>query len=236
MSPPASKWGARAAEVYNETYAERYRARDEVARENDAIESLGRWLTGACERFGVPIDVLDLGCGTGRYFRYVHGARRLVGVDVSTPMLDLARHPVGVVTADSVQLVEADFLQADFDPGRYDLIYSIGVLAEHSPFDLPLAARVQSWLRPGGRFAFTAVDVTCPSIPRTMARRLAEWALPIAGPFRPSMRSRLLSGGLYADRQRLHDVLVGAGFAIESIESFQSDVHLHLLAVARAAA
>jgi len=196
----------------------------------------GRWLTGVCERFGVPIDVLDLGCGTGRYFRYVRGARRLVGVDVSTPMLDLARHPVGVVTADSVQLVEADFLQADFDPGRYDLICSnrraCRALALRSRAGRPRANRGSA---PAAASPSRPSISRCPSIPRTMARRVAEWALPVAGPFRPSMRSRLLSGGLYADRQRLHDVLVGAGFAIESIESFQSDVHLHLLAVARAA-
>jgi SAM-dependent methyltransferase len=233
VSAAASKWGARAAQVYDEAYAERYRRRDEAARDHEAIVGLGQWLTAACERFSTPIDVLDLGCGTGRYFRFVRGARHLVGVDVSKPMLDLARHPVGVVSADSVQLVAADFLRSDFEPGRFDLIYSIGVLAEHVPFDGALAARVRSWLRPGGRFALTAVDVSCPSIPRTRTRRAAEWAMPLAGPFRQALRARLLSGGLYADRQLLHDVLVGAGFAVESLEPFPSDVHLHLLAVAR---
>jgi len=221
--------------VYDEAYAQRYRARDEAVRGHDAIAELGQWLAGVCERFPVSIDVLDLGCGTGRYFRFVRRAGCLVGVDVSKPMLDLAGHPVGAVTAGSVRLVEADFLQPDFDPGRYDLIYSIGVLAEHSPFDETLAARVRSWLRPGGRFAFTAVDLACPSIPRTIGRRAAEWAMPMAGPFRQALRSRLLSGGLYADQQQLRGVLVAAGFAVESIEPFRSDVHLHLLAVARAA-
>ena len=231
----ASKWGTRAAEVYDEAYAARYRARDEAAGDSDAIAGLGRWLSGVCERFDAPIDVLDLGCGTGRYFGSVRGASRLVGVDVSKPMLDRARHPVGAVSAASVRLVEADFLQPDFNPGQYDLIYSIGVLAEHSPFEGELAARVRSWLRPGGRFAFTAVDLACPSILRTAARRAAELTMPIAGPFRQRLRQRLMSGGLYADRQRLTEVLTGAGFVVESIQSFQSDVHLHLLAVARVA-
>jgi hypothetical protein len=77
--------------------------------------------------------------------------------------------------------------------------------------------------------------VTCPSIPRTPSRRLAERLLPIAGPFRQALRSRLLSEGLYADRRSLEDILAAAGFMVESLESFQTDVHLHVLAVARAA-
>jgi SAM-dependent methyltransferase len=231
VTAAAGKWGARAADLYDRAYAARYRACDEAAG-NDAIAGLGRWLGGICDRFDRPIDVLDLGCGTGRYFRFVRHARRLVGVDVSKPMLEAAQQPVGTVSAETVTLVEADFLAAGFQPGTFDLVYSIGVLAEHAPFDRALAMRVRSWLRPGGRFAFTALDVRCPSIPRSARRRAAEWLLPIAGPFRDTLRSRLLSGGLYADRGALEAALSTAGYAIESIESFQTDVHLHLLAVA----
>ncbi|HKB11962.1 MAG TPA: methyltransferase domain-containing protein [Vicinamibacterales bacterium] len=230
MSQHATSWGARAAKTYDRTYAEAYRARDEGG---EAIAALGRWLAGVCDRFDAPIDVLDLGCGTGRYFRFVRRARRLVGVDVSKPMLAAAEHPAGAVAAGSVTLIEADFLSPAFAPGRFDLVYSIGVLAEHSPIDHRLAARVRSWLRPAGRFAFTALDVRCPSIPRTAKRRAAEWLLPRSGPLRGSLRSRLLSGGLYADSALLEDLLRGAGFVVESIEPFQSDVHLHLLAVGR---
>ena len=232
MTAAAGKWGARAAQLYDRAYAARYRARDEAA-DNGAIAGLGRWLGGICDRFTPPIDVLDLGCGTGRYFRFVRHARRLVGVDVSKPMLEAAQQPVGTVSAETVTLVEADFLSAGFQPGAFDLVYSIGVLAEHAPFDHSLAMRVRSWLRPGGRFAFTALDVRSRSIPRTTRRRAAERLLPIAGPFRDALRSRLLSGGLYADRRALEAALSTAGFAVESIEPFQTDVHLHLLAVAR---
>ena len=226
-----TKWGARAQQTYDRAYAEKYRARDEGGA---AVAELGRWLGEVCDRFDGPIDVLDLGCGTGRYFRFLRRARRLVAVDVSKPMLDAAAHPVGEIAVSSVQLVEADFLSSSFAPGRFDLVYSIGVLAEHSPFDRALAERVRSWLRPGGRFAFTALDVRCPSIPRTPERWIAERLLPIAGPFRCALNSRLLSGGLYADRPFLERELETAGFDVETLDPFKSDVHLHLLAVARA--
>ena len=42
--------------------------------------------------------------------------------------------------------------------------------------------------------------------------------------------------GLYADEERLRDVLDRTGFAVESLEPYESDVHLHLLTVARRAA
>jgi len=229
MTAAATKWGARAQDTYDRAYAERYRERDE----SGAVAELGRWLGTVCDRFDGPIDALDLGCGTGRYFRFLRRTRSLVGVDVSTPMLDAAAHPAGDVAVGSVKLVEADFLSPSFAPGRFDLVYSIGVLAEHSPLDGALASRVRSWLKPGGRFAFTALDVRCPSIPRTAARRIAEALRPMAGPFRGALDARLLSGGLYADRPFLERVLHAAGFDVEAIDSFQSDVHLHLVAVAK---
>ena len=41
-----------------------------------------------------PIDALDLGCGTGRYFCALRGVRTLVGLDASAAMLERARHPM----------------------------------------------------------------------------------------------------------------------------------------------
>jgi hypothetical protein len=38
--------------------------------------------------------------------------------------------------------------------------------------------------------------------------------------------------GLYADEERVREVLAAVDFAVESIEPFESDVHLHLLTVA----
>jgi SAM-dependent methyltransferase len=236
-SPAGTRWGARAAALYTEAYAGRYRAHDDSIRPGQAAARLGEWLHAVCGRFHErPIDVLDLGCGTGRYFHAVGHARRLVGIDVSRAMLDRARHPVNVtVRAGWLTLVEGDFLTRDFQPGEFDLVYSIGVLAEHTPFDEALAARVKRWLKPAGRFAFTTVHPLSTSVPRTLKRRIGGWALPLAGVAPPAvrraLRNRLMSGGLYADEERVRDVLGTAGFAIETLEPFESDVHRHVLAV-----
>ncbi len=230
-----SRWGTRAAALYTDAYAERYRAHDETLEKHQPIAWLGEWLRGVCGRFNGPIDALDLGCGTGRYFQNLAGVRRLVGIDVSSAMLERARQPAGeLATAPGwLTLIEADFLRQDFEPCEFDLVYSIGVLAEHSPFDESVAVRVARWLKPGGRFAFTTVHPTSFSVPRTFKRRAGEWLMPaLKGSLRRRLRARLMSDGIYADEERVRDVLEAADLVVESIEPFESDVHFHLLAVA----
>jgi SAM-dependent methyltransferase len=153
-------------------------------------------------------------------------------------MLERARHPIGTLSlpSDRVTLVEGDFLVHEFDAGEFDLVYSIGVLAEHSPLDEALVSRVARWLRPGGRFAFTAVHPSSPSVPRSLKRRAAEWIASLAFGAPPALtrlRTRLMSGGMYADEERVRSLVAAASLTPESIELFESDVHLHLIAVAR---
>jgi SAM-dependent methyltransferase len=232
-------WGRRAAELYQPEYAARYRLADEEIRDGELVQTFGRWLRRLSESFRRDISVLDLGCGTGRYFWALRNVRELVGIDVSAPMLERARTPVNgaEVTAARITLVHGDFLTEVFDAGRFDVVYAIGVLAEHSPLDDRIVQRVAQWLAPGGMFAFTAVHPRSFSIPRTWKRRLGERLLPLsAGRWRAALRSRLLSGGLYADEDRLRELLPRHGLAIESIEPHHSDIHLHLMCVARKAA
>ena len=234
-----SKWGARAAELYDGSYADRYRDYDDRLRGGELVTRFGNWLRVVCERFAPPIDALDLGCGTGRYFHALRGVRRLVGIDISEPMLRRALTPLdgGSVATQSVELFHGDFLEHAFAPAEFHLVYSIGVLAEHSPFDEAVAGRVGMWLKPGGRFAFTAVHPLSFSVPKTMKRRVGAGLLPIApGPLRGVLRRQLMRDGLYADEERLRDVLARTGFVVESLEPYESDVHLHLLTVAKRAA
>jgi len=221
--------------LYDDAYAQRYRAHDERVRTGEAAIRLCAWLHAICGRFAAPIDVLDLGCGTGRYFHALTNVGRLVGIDVSAAMLERARRPIGdlEIQADRITLIEGDFLNHEFSDGEFDLVYSIGVLAEHSPFDETIASRVTRWLRPGGRFAFTTVHPLSFSVPRTWRRRIGHALLPAApGTLRRRLRARLMSGGLYADEQRVAEVLGAVDLDVESIEPFRSDVHLHVLAVA----
>lgn len=223
------RWAERAAALYDETYARKYRDRDDALQSVASNRDLIDWLGSVCGRFAGPIDVLDLGCGTGRYFWGLKQVATLTGIDASAPMLDEARRPVHAerMAAVPITLVRGDLLRHAFAPASFDLVYSIGVLAEHVPLDRPFIERVHGWLKPGGRFAFTTVHPASPSVPRTLQRRLATAAndvLPASWTSR--LHRRLVGDGMYADERWLSSVLDGR-FAIESLERFQSDVHLH---------
>jgi SAM-dependent methyltransferase len=107
---------------------------------------------------GAGEAVLDIGCGTGRTTRdaaRAAGSGRTLGVDLSGPMLEVARD-----RAVSEGLTNVEFLQADaqvhrFEPGTFDVVISrFGVMF----FDDPEAAfaNIGRALRPGGRLAFVA--------------------------------------------------------------------------------
>jgi SAM-dependent methyltransferase len=208
---------------------------DEGLGESAVYWAFVAWLQRVCERWTSPFDALDLGCGTGRYFCALRGVRTLVGLDASAAMLAQARHPLyeDRITAGAITLVHGDLLAQDFGVERFDLVYSIGVLAGHVPLDAALVANVARWLRPGGRFAFSTVHPESPSVPRTLARRLGSSLEPLLpGPLKRAMRERLLTGGLYADEARVQE-LFAPGWAIESLERFESEAHLHCLCVAQ---
>ena len=90
------------------------------------------------ERFQIALNasgritdktVLDIGCGSGRYLvEYAkRGARRVVGVDLSPKMLDLARNLIiqeGV--EDRCELVQGDFLQLDIIH-QFDIVLGMGL-------------------------------------------------------------------------------------------------------------
>ena len=221
--------------IYDQPYAKKYRDRDEQLLQVGTYQDFIAWLQEVCNRFQHPIDVLDLGCGTGRYFWGVHKARTLVGLDASAAMLAEAKHPIRAdqISAPSITLVQGDLATHAFPDQSFDLVYSIGVLAEHVPLDVPLVSRVARWLKPGGRFAFTTVDPNSPDVPQTLPRRMASLAMPIApGSLGRALHRRLMSGGMYGDERWIRDVLAGA-FVIETLEQFRSDVHLHGRCIAR---
>jgi len=232
------RWADRAASLYDESYARRYRARDNELESTRSNQELIGWLGGVCDRFDHSIDVLDLGCGTGRYFWGLRRLKSLTGLDASDAMIAQAREPIHGerLSAVPVTLVAGDVVNHSFPNGSFDLVYSIGVLAEHVPLTQATIDRVTAWLRPGGRFAFTTVHPKSPSVSRPLTRRLAETATDmLPNSLTPALHRRLVVDGMYADERWITQLLAGC-LAIESLDRFASDVHLHGRCVARKAA
>jgi SAM-dependent methyltransferase len=236
---PMGEWGLRAARLYGEDRATDYSEFDRIGATDSVFLRLSAWLAALCSGFAKPIAVLDLGCGTGRYFTALGQigstgrVRELVGLDASESMLERARLAQPGAGVAGTTLVRGDLETCRFEPGQFDLVYSIGVLAEHAPLTDALARRVFGWLSPGGAFAFTAVHPDSFSIARSWKRRFGRRVMAFAPrAVRQWLRMRWLGGGLYADELRVCDVLTRAGFAVESLDRLV-DVHLHCLAVGR---
>jgi SAM-dependent methyltransferase len=109
-------------------------------------------------RFAPGERVLDVGCGTGQttveIARRVAPGGRVVGLDVSRPMLDAARRRArAAAERDAIEFIEGDAQVAPLDRGAFDVVFSrFGVMF----FADPVAAfsNLRGALRLEGRIVF----------------------------------------------------------------------------------
>jgi len=162
------------------------------------------------------IAVLDVGCGTGfTSLALARAGAKVTGVDISKPMLGLARERAAKAGLD-ISFVEADASIYSFAP-EFDLIFSrFGVMF----FDAPVAAfaNMRTALKPGGRMAFICWR-TSPENPWASAPLLA------AKPFLPEQPppDPLAPGPFaFADAKRVEDILSRGGFSDIRIEKLDT--------------
>lgn len=96
--------------------------------------------------------ILDLGCGEGRYFHLLSNYSKIYGLDASKQMIFNAKRKFA--GNDNIELNVGNLYEFD-NSMKYDFIYSIGVLAEHSPLNLLLLNKVYDSLNSDGYFFFT---------------------------------------------------------------------------------
>jgi SAM-dependent methyltransferase len=155
--------------------------------------------------------VLDIGCGCGATTLELSAAvgetGSVVGVDVSHPMLEVARSRVSASGSHNVRFVQADASTEDFGDARFDLVFSrFGVMF----FDDPVGAFVnlRRAMAPDGRLAFACW--------RDLAAN--PWFSVPANAVRPHVPPQpkpdpLAPGPLaFADAERVRAILESAGF------------------------
>jgi predicted TPR repeat methyltransferase len=102
-----------------------------------------------------PLDVLDLGCGTGQCGRALAQQKRhLTGVDLSEKMLAQAR-ALGIY--DELHVAEVHAWLRDSTAARFDLIIAADVFIYIGALD-DLFQDAARCLRPGGLFAFSTEE------------------------------------------------------------------------------
>jgi SAM-dependent methyltransferase len=154
--------------------------------------------------------VLDIGCGCGtttfRLQMAVAPNGSVAGVDISAPMLEVARARSQAMNAD-IAFIEEDASTHDFQP-VFDLVFSrFGVMF----FDDPVAAfkNIRTALSPKGRLAFVC----------WRAFKENDWAFVpyvAAQPFlpeQPKTDPHAPGPFAFADGDRLKDILAKAGFS-----------------------
>jgi SAM-dependent methyltransferase len=158
--------------------------------------------------------VLDVGCGSGAttlaIARHLAAAGSATGIDISAPLIELARKRAALAG------VNAEFLLADaqtheFMPADYDLAVSrFGVMF----FDDPVAAfaNLRGALRAGGKLRAIAFRGADENPFMTTAERAAAPLLPDIPPRRPDAPGQFA----FANRERVSSILSTAGWrAIE---------------------
>jgi len=162
--------------------------------------------------------VIDIGCGCGQttmaLAARVGPGGAVLGVDISRPMLEVARRRVAAQGLAQVTLTQADAQTHAFAPGAFDAVFSrFGVMF----FEDPTAAfaNIRKALRSGGRLGFVCwrpfADNPWMMTPMTAALQHLPPPPPPPDPFAPGPFA-------FADADRLRGILSDAGFEGVRIE------------------
>ena len=169
--------------------------------------------------------VLDIGCGCGdtsiELARRVGASGRVLGVDVSQPMLAVARERAAEIDHAGLSFELADASEAAL-PAGCDLLFSrFGVMFFAQP--VPAWRHLRSALRPGGRAVFVCWrpprDNAWAMAPLVAARQALDITQPPTDPHAPGPFA-------FADDVRLRGILQDAGFADIGIQRFDALVWL----------
>src|SRR5262249_45151120 len=117
-----------------------YRRDDEIEVTTDNHHRIAGTLKRICGSFSEPIKVLEVGCGTGRYFHCLTNVEELVGVDITEEMLRAADHPVRheQISIKKVRLVRGNIYLSSFAPESFNFIYSLGMFGNGCPVTVEL--------------------------------------------------------------------------------------------------
>jgi ubiquinone/menaquinone biosynthesis C-methylase UbiE len=218
---PAPTPNPRGAEFWNSTMGHAWVAQQAVI--SDVFTSVTSVsLDAAAAKLGE--HVIDIGCGTGdtllAFAKAVGPSGAVLGVDVSTPMLDFAKHRAVEATLSNAAFALADATSYAFEPSWADLVYSrFGVMF----FDDPIRAftNIRSGMKAGGRLVFVCFR-TMPESP--WFRVPIEAARPHVPPQPPV--DPLAPGMFSLGRQeRLGGILTEAGFREVALKATNVPIH-----------
>lgn len=113
-------------------------------------ESIKLSMTKKMLRISKEDEVLELGCGSGRYLtRLVRECKKIVGVDISKTVIKIASSDTSKEKTKTLEFVLTDIIKIPFRDESLDKVYCIDVL-EHIPDDFNVMRETYRLLREGG--------------------------------------------------------------------------------------
>jgi SAM-dependent methyltransferase len=167
--------------------------------------------------------VADIGCGCGRttlqLAERVGATGAAVGLDISRPMLEVARRRAEAAGLAQARFVEADAQTADLDAGAFDAVFSrFGVMFFTDP--AAAFANIRRAIKPGGRLAFVCWR---PFLDNPWMRAPFEAAQPFLPPS-PPPDPTAPGPFAFADAGRVRAILEQAGFEQIAIDPFDASI------------
>jgi SAM-dependent methyltransferase len=169
--------------------------------------------------------VIDIGCGCGDtsidIARIVGPTGSVLGIDVSQPMLEVARTRSEQANCSHLAFRNSDASEAEL-PANVDLLFSrFGVMFFSQP--APAFSHLRKSLRTGGRCVFVCWraprDNAWAMTPLVAAREAMGVTPPPADPNAPGPFA-------FADEDRVRTILSGAGFHDIDLQRFDSALYL----------
>jgi SAM-dependent methyltransferase len=167
--------------------------------------------------------ILDIGCGCGQttieLAARVGVSGAVVGVDISEPMLEIARARAIAPAAATPKFRQVDAQTEDLGLGGFDAVFSrFGVMF----FADPTAAfvNIRRSLKPGGRISFVCWRPFQENLWMRAPMEAATPFLPPSPPVDPTAPGPFA----FADASRLRKIMEGAGFSAVAIDPFDAQI------------
>lgn len=167
--------------------------------------------------------VLDIGCGCGQttleLAERVGSAGAVTGVDISAPMLAVAKCRPIPEGAAAPQFLECDAQATDLGEGVYDAIFSrFGVMFFGDP--VAAFANLRQALKPDGRLTFVCWRRFEENLWMRVPMEAARPFLPEAPPMDPTAPGPFA----FANAERVRSILADAGFTDVTLHAFNSSI------------
>ncbi len=213
---------------YSTESAAGYRAQDDIGVDHpshslkaDLIRTAIRtnWVEG--------YRVLDLACGTGRFFRCIPGHDSvIVGIDASQHMLDQAMTPAGLVEP-TLMLLQGDVGTMDLPLpyAYYHAVVCIGILGVYLPMSVEWLRKVKALMVEDGVLVLTVVGwQPAEDRERSWKQHLALAARPfLPASARARIDRRFASTHIHLTESQVRARVCAAGLRVVTLQPWESD-------------